>query len=46
MRYLSDDLLVETYNKARDLKLSEDFILLIHEEMKRRSLADKHPFMS
>ncbi|MCD8503129.1 MAG: sporulation histidine kinase inhibitor Sda [Bacillaceae bacterium] len=41
MRSLSDDLLIETYFKAIDLKLSEDFIYLIKEEVERRALVDK-----
>lgn len=41
MKSLSDDLLIETYFKAIDLKLSEDFILLIKEEVERRALVDK-----
>ncbi|MCT8139643.1 sporulation histidine kinase inhibitor Sda [Anaerobacillus sp. CMMVII] len=41
MKSLSDDLLVETYYKALELKLSTDFIMLIKEEIERRSLLDK-----
>ncbi|MFV8826756.1 sporulation histidine kinase inhibitor Sda [Alkalihalobacterium sp. APHAB7] len=41
MKKLSDDLLIETYFKAIELKLSEDFIYLIKLEIDRRSLADK-----
>ncbi|MBU8905606.1 sporulation histidine kinase inhibitor Sda [Desertibacillus haloalkaliphilus] len=41
MKKLSDDLLIETYYKAIELQLSEDFIQLIKLEIKRRSLADK-----
>ena len=44
MRFLSDDLLIETYKRARDLKLSHDFLMLIHQEMERRSIVDKQSF--
>lgn len=38
MKYLSDELLIETYHKAIELNLSEDFIYLIQEEIERRSI--------
>jgi developmental checkpoint coupling sporulation initiation to replication initiation len=38
MRKLSDDLLIESYFKARELNLSPDFITLIESEIHRRSL--------
>jgi developmental checkpoint coupling sporulation initiation to replication initiation len=41
MNKLSDDLLIESYAKARKLKLSGDFIRLIETEILRRSLTDK-----
>lgn len=41
MKSLSDDLLVETYYKAIELQLSSDFIMLIKEEIEKRSLLDK-----
>jgi developmental checkpoint coupling sporulation initiation to replication initiation len=41
MRKLSDELLIESYYKARELKLSKEFLLLIETEIKRRSLAHK-----
>lgn len=41
MRKLSDELLIESYFKATELKLSPDFIYLIETEIKRRSLAHK-----
>lgn len=41
MRKLSDELLVESYQKARKLKLSPDFIRLIEIEIHRRSLSHK-----
>ncbi|WP_209122959.1 sporulation histidine kinase inhibitor Sda [Alkalihalobacillus sp. BA299] len=41
MKKLSDELLIETYFKAIELKLNEDFIYLIKLEIDRRSLTDK-----
>lgn len=41
MRKLSDDLLIESYFKAKELNLSKDFILLIETEIHRRSLAHR-----
>ncbi|WP_053367212.1 sporulation histidine kinase inhibitor Sda [Bacillus sp. FJAT-27245] len=41
MRKLSDDLLIESYFKARELNLSPDFIRLIEKEIQRRSLSHK-----
>jgi developmental checkpoint coupling sporulation initiation to replication initiation len=38
MRKLSDELLIESYYKATEMQLSEDFIELIKKEIKRRSL--------
>lgn len=38
MEILSDELLVESYFKAKELNLSEDFISLIEAEIHRRSL--------
>jgi len=38
MRKLSDELLIESYYKARELNLSADFIHLIEDEIHRRSL--------
>lgn len=38
MNKLSDELLIQTYNKAVELKLSHDFIDLIRLEINRRSL--------
>ncbi|MBU5595313.1 sporulation histidine kinase inhibitor Sda [Amphibacillus sp. MSJ-3] len=35
---LSDDLLIECYQKALELKLEDDFIRLIEREMERRTL--------
>ncbi|MBU8879471.1 sporulation histidine kinase inhibitor Sda [Bacillus sp. FJAT-29790] len=39
MRKLSDELLIESYHKARELKLSPDFIRLIETEIHRRGIA-------
>ncbi|MFO1443380.1 sporulation histidine kinase inhibitor Sda [Bacillus sp. Bva_UNVM-123] len=41
MRKLSDELLVESYFKAKELKLSPEFIRLIETEIHRRSLSIK-----
>ncbi|MFC4404047.1 sporulation histidine kinase inhibitor Sda [Gracilibacillus xinjiangensis] len=40
MENLSDELLIESYRKANELQLSYEFIRLMEEEMKRRSLLD------
>jgi developmental checkpoint coupling sporulation initiation to replication initiation len=39
MRNLSDDLLIESYYKALELKLNQEFIELIVNEISRRSLS-------
>lgn len=41
LRKLSDELLIESYYKARELNLSPDFIYLIETEIQRRSLFHK-----
>ncbi|WP_160721825.1 sporulation histidine kinase inhibitor Sda [Bacillus sp. USDA818B3_A] len=41
MRKLSDELLIESYFKARELNLSPEFINLIESEIHRRSLYNK-----
>ena len=41
LRKLSDELLIESYYKARELNLSSDFIYLIEKEIRRRSLYNK-----
>ncbi|MCA1031833.1 sporulation histidine kinase inhibitor Sda [Bacillus timonensis] len=41
MRKLSDELLIESYFKANELKLSQDFISLIETEILRRSLSHR-----
>lgn len=41
VKKLSDDLLIESYYKARELKLSPEFIRLIEIEMQQRALLDK-----
>ncbi len=38
MRKLSDELLIETYHKAKKLDLSPDFISLLEKELQRRSI--------
>ncbi|NSL50252.1 sporulation histidine kinase inhibitor Sda [Calidifontibacillus erzurumensis] len=38
MRSLSDELLLESFYKAIELKLSPEFIQLIEKEIERRSL--------
>ncbi|WP_264738617.1 sporulation histidine kinase inhibitor Sda [Cytobacillus firmus] len=41
MRKLSDELLIESYYKAKELQLSKDFIRLIETELHRRSLSNR-----
>jgi len=41
LRDLSDELLTETYQQAKDLNLADDFLCLIAEEMDRRSIYEK-----
>ncbi|MRG86669.1 sporulation histidine kinase inhibitor Sda [Salinibacillus xinjiangensis] len=41
MEHLSDELLIESYHKACELKLSKEFIQLIEDEIQRRSLFHK-----
>ncbi|MCU9613953.1 sporulation histidine kinase inhibitor Sda [Caldibacillus lycopersici] len=41
MKNLSDELLLESYYKAKKLKLSPEFIRLIEKEIHRRSLTQK-----
>jgi developmental checkpoint coupling sporulation initiation to replication initiation len=41
MRKLSDELLIDSYYKARELNLSKEFIRLIEMEIHRRSLTNK-----
>ncbi|MUV39562.1 Sporulation inhibitor sda [Lentibacillus sp. JNUCC-1] len=38
MKNLSDDLLIESYFKARELHLSPDFVALIEKEIEKRQL--------
>ncbi|MFB1050741.1 sporulation histidine kinase inhibitor Sda [Paraliobacillus sp. JSM ZJ581] len=38
MQHLSDELLVESYYKANELQLNQEFIILIEQEMHRRSI--------
>ncbi|MFD1705481.1 sporulation histidine kinase inhibitor Sda [Siminovitchia sediminis] len=39
MKKLSDELLIETYFKAKKLNLSQEFISLMESEIRRRSIA-------
>nr|WP_280768813.1 sporulation histidine kinase inhibitor Sda [Salipaludibacillus daqingensis] len=41
MRDLSDELLMETFVKAKDLNLADDFVNLIAEELDRRAIYRK-----
>jgi developmental checkpoint coupling sporulation initiation to replication initiation len=41
VRKLSDELLIESYYKAKELQLSKDFIRLIETEIHRRSLSNR-----
>lgn len=41
MEWLSDTLLLEAYEKAKELELNLDFIQLIEEEINKRSLNTK-----
>ena len=41
MENLSDELLIESYFKAMELKLSTDFVSLIKKEIDRRSLKER-----
>lgn len=41
MKNLSNELLIETYFKAIELKLSSEFVFLVKEELGRRSLLAK-----
>lgn len=38
MEYLSDELLIESYHRAQELKLNPDFLLLIETEIHKRNL--------
>ncbi|MFA1821007.1 sporulation histidine kinase inhibitor Sda [Virgibacillus oceani] len=44
MERLSDELLIETYNKAKELKLHNEFIILLRNELIRRSLFIKNEY--
>ncbi|WP_368652150.1 sporulation histidine kinase inhibitor Sda [Ornithinibacillus sp. 4-3] len=41
MDYLSDELLLESYQKALELNLNSDFLSLIEEEIDRRNLTSQ-----
>ncbi|WP_082197506.1 sporulation histidine kinase inhibitor Sda [Rossellomorea vietnamensis] len=38
MKLLSDKALIDAFQKAKQLKLSNEFIILIEQEMKKRKL--------
>ncbi|MFT8362063.1 MAG: sporulation histidine kinase inhibitor Sda [Sporolactobacillus sp.] len=42
MENIPDDLLIESYLKARQYKLNDEFIHLIEDEMRRRNLTVSH----
>lgn len=42
MDRLSNDMLLEAYEKAQQLNLDEDFIQLLLEEMQRRKFMKQH----
>lgn len=44
MKNLSDELLIESYKKATELQLSDEFIQLMEEEMLRRSLMENEQY--
>ncbi|WP_026693922.1 sporulation histidine kinase inhibitor Sda [Peribacillus kribbensis] len=46
MNKMSDDLLIESYFKARELKLSPEFIRLIESEINRRTLSHRLHYLS
>ncbi|TQS74611.1 sporulation histidine kinase inhibitor Sda [Ornithinibacillus gellani] len=46
MEHLSDELLIESFYKANELKLSPDFVALIKEEISRRNLAHRIKYTS
>ncbi|MDT8860237.1 sporulation histidine kinase inhibitor Sda [Alkalihalobacillus sp. MEB130] len=41
MHQLNDRLLIETYEKAKNLNLNKDFIEMLEDEVKKRQLLDK-----
>ncbi|GGL40557.1 sporulation histidine kinase inhibitor Sda [Sporolactobacillus putidus] len=41
MENLSDDLLIESYVKAKKYHLSNDFIQMIEQEVRRRKLTER-----
>ncbi|WP_164668541.1 sporulation histidine kinase inhibitor Sda [Virgibacillus doumboii] len=46
MEHLSDELLIESYYKANELKLSPEFVNLIKKEIDKRSLSHKLKYSS
>jgi developmental checkpoint coupling sporulation initiation to replication initiation len=41
MKNLNNDMLVEAYVKAKELRLNEDFIMLLQKELEKRDLQHK-----
>lgn len=41
MKNLNNDMLVEAYVKAKELRLNEDFIVLLQKELEQRDLQHK-----
>ncbi|MBM7649961.1 developmental checkpoint coupling sporulation initiation to replication initiation [Bacillus ectoiniformans] len=41
MNYISDELLLESYSKAKKLNLNPEFILLIENELRKRALTNQ-----
>jgi developmental checkpoint coupling sporulation initiation to replication initiation len=41
MKNLNNEMLVEAFVKAKELSLSEDFIMLLHQELEQRNLQHK-----
>lgn len=46
MKQLSDDLLIESYFKASELRLNPEFINLIEKEIQRRSLSHRIKYVA
>ncbi|MCZ0702327.1 developmental checkpoint coupling sporulation initiation to replication initiation [Natronobacillus azotifigens] len=46
MKQLSDELLIESYYKAYELKLNPEFIRLIEQEIQRRLLSHRIQFIA
>ncbi len=46
MEHLSDELLIQSYHKANELHLSQEFIHLIEKEIQSRGLSHKIRYTS